>query len=195
MKTKRHVLNKKDSTLKTLASYANRISKLLETAHSAANVELEGALDDLLGAVYALIAAREAGFKGKLGGSEFAVALDRAKDAARRVIYDDGNWIAGFHFNSAIFRISAVFDRLPKAIACCSVAAANSYRTKTGRTWKKSNAHAIRKQVNILKHAAGGTYQGREAKLKTALSAISELLSLAEASCEAVSDGALSQGD
>lgn len=119
MKTKRHSIDTKDPTLKTLVDFAARIVKLLETAHAASNDELVGALDDLLGAVYALISAKEEGFKGKGGASEFAVALDRAKDVVNGETFADGNWMAGFHFNSAMFRISAVFDRLPRALACC----------------------------------------------------------------------------
>lgn len=181
MKTKQHVFGTKDPKLKTLADFAGRIAKLLQAAHAAQNDDLEGALDDLLGAVYALISAREEGFKGKTGASEFDKTLDRANDVAKGEVWTDGNWMAGFHFNSALFRISAVFDRLPKAVACCNLTAGNAYQKKMRRTWTKTNVHAIREQVNILKHTAGGTYKGRRANLETALSAVAELLELAEA--------------
>lgn len=130
--------------------------------------------------MYALISATEEGFKGKTGDSEFKVALDRADDAANGEVWSDGNWMAGFHFNSALYRISAVFDRLPKAVSAPHLTAADEYRQKTQRTWANTNAHAIREEVIILKHAAGGTWEGRLAGRETALSAVAELLELAE---------------
>jgi hypothetical protein len=182
MKTKRRSIDTKDPTLRTLVDFGARIVKLLEAAHAASSDDLIGALDDLLGAVYALIFAREEGFKGKAGASEFSVALDRAKDVVNGQIFADGNWMAGFHFNSAMFRISAVFDRLPKAVACCHLTATKTYQHKTRQPWKKKDAHAIREQVNVLKHSAGGLYKGRRANLKIALSAVEELIELAEGS-------------
>lgn len=175
-----HKFDVADATLKTLADLAARIATLLELAHKAANHDLIAVLDELLGAVYALISAREENFKGKAGSSEFAPILTRAKDVAKGEARTDGNWMAGFHFNSAMFRISAVFDRLPKAVACCHVSAASAYQKKTRRSWKKTDAHAIRQQVNDLKHQRSGLYKGRRADLKTAIAAIQELLELAE---------------
>ncbi len=64
---------------------------------------------------------------------------------------------------SAMFRISAVFDRLPKAVSCCHPTATKTYQKNTRRTWKRKDAHAIREQVNIFKHSAGGLYKGRRA--------------------------------
>jgi hypothetical protein len=183
VKTKRHSIDTKDPTLKTLVGSASRIVKLLQAADAVSHDDLVGALDDLLGAVYASISAREEGFKGKRGASEFAVALDRAKDVVNGETFADGNWMPGFHFNNAMFRISAVFDRLPKAVACCQLTATKIYQKNTRRTWKRKDAHAIREQVNIFKHSAGGLYKGRRADLKVALSAVEELLELAEAFC------------
>ncbi len=71
-------LDLKDSKQKRLAGFAARIVKLLEKPEVQANEPLVAIIDDLLGAVYALIAARQENFKGKLGKSEFSPILDRS---------------------------------------------------------------------------------------------------------------------
>src|SRR5439155_25571738 len=94
-------LDLKDSKQKRLAGFAARISKLLEKPDVQTNEPLVSVLDDLLGAVYALIAARLENFKGKMGKSDFAPILERAKLIAMGKPKNSGNWMAGFHFNSA----------------------------------------------------------------------------------------------
>ena len=55
-----------------------------------------------------------------------------------------------------------------------------AYLAKTGKTWENREAHAIRQEVNALKHDEKGVYDGRLADLRTALSAVGQLLELAE---------------
>ena len=99
-------LDLKDSKQKRLAVFAARISTLLEKSDVQKNEPLVSVLDDLLGAVYALLAARQENFKGKMGKSEFPPILDRAKLIATGKPKNSGNWMAGFHFNSALYRIA-----------------------------------------------------------------------------------------
>lgn len=175
-----HKFDLTDPALKELADCAARIAPLLESALNASNHDFIAVLDDLLGAVYALISATEERFTGKSGSSEFGPILTRARDVANGEARTDGKWMAGFHFNNAMFRISAVFDRLPKALARGQVSAASAYEKKTGRSWRKTHAHAIREQVNKLKHMKDGLYKGRRAALRAAVAATQELLELAE---------------
>ena len=181
-------LDLKDKTQKRLAGFAARIVTLVEKPNVQKNEPLVSVLDDLLGAAYALIAARQENFKGKLGKSEFAPILDRAKLIATAKPKNSGNWMAGFHFNSAMFRISAVFDRLPKSLAgckhaeaCCEHGAAARYQKVKGKAWQMQQLHDIRKEVNAIKHDAVGVYRGRKANLNAALAAVNQILELAEA--------------
>ena len=128
-------LDMNDSKQKRLAEFSARIVKLLEKPDVQNNEQLVSVLDDLLGAVYALIAARQENFHGKMGKSELSPIVNRAKLIAAGKPKNSGNWLAGFHFNSAMFRISAVFDRLPKALGgcghgerCCEHGASAKYR-------------------------------------------------------------------
>lgn len=169
-----------DPRLKELAQYAARIAKLLEGVQTNPNHLLVAVLDDLLGAIYSLVSAVEKGFKGKTGSSEFDPILTRAKQLANGQVRRDGNWMAGFHFNSGMFRISAVFARLPEALSGSHERAKNAYLTKTGKPWENTDAHAIREEVNALKHDEQGVYARRLADLPTALLAVGQLLELAE---------------
>jgi uncharacterized membrane protein len=97
--------------------------------------------------------------------------------------------MAGFHFNSAMFRISAVFDRLPRAFAgcphgeaCCEHGAAAQYRKAKGKAWPNQQLHDIRKEVNSIKHEAIGVYRGTRANLNAALAAVNQVLDLAAVS-------------
>jgi hypothetical protein len=78
-----------------------------------------------------------------------------------------------------MFRISAVLDRLPKALGGHH-AAANRYQKKTGKPWENKQAHEIRQEVNRLKHKASGVFGKRRSALTAAMTAIEQLLHLAE---------------
>lgn len=183
MKTEARRIDLADATLRELAGLAGGIAALLRAPNTRSNDALVATLDDLLGAVYALIWAHERGFRGKAGRSEFEPVLTRATDLANGDMRETGNWMAGFHFNNAMFRISAIFDRLPKALAGDSNRAAAEYLKRRGSAWVNTDAHAIRTQVNDLKHEPHGTYVGRkpDADMPTALAAVNQMLDLARA--------------
>jgi len=166
-------------TFKDLALSSNRIAQLLVHPKAKASDRIIGALDDLLGAVYSLIAAHKLGYKGKVGRSDYKTVLRRAEHVALGEVRHDGNWMAGFHFNSALSRLSAIYDRLPQAYAKSAKRAALAYKTAKGSTWADTNVDAIRQEVIKLKHR-DGTYPERKVDMKVALLALSELLDLAE---------------
>lgn len=163
-----------------LSGSARRVADLLNRVAANPGSPIVAPLDDLLGALYCLVFALDNGFKGKAGASELKPVIDRANQIAKGEIKDDGNWMAGFHFNSAMFRISAILDRLPKALAGSHEGAVAAYSAKRGQTWSNKKAHAIRTEVNTVKHDDVGLWAGRNADMATALSAIDELLDLAE---------------
>lgn len=174
-----HQINLSDPRLKELSTQAGRIATIVAKYKTKPTDPVVAALDELLGAVYALVSAIEKDFKGKLGPSEFQPVFIRAQHLANGQVRKDGNWMAGFHFNSAIFRISAVLDRLPKALGG-HTGAARRYQRKTGKSWQNKEAHEIREEVNRLKHKASGIFAKRRSALTAAITAVAQLLHLAE---------------
>jgi len=174
-----HQVNLWDPRLKALAELAHRITVVVGRFKANRDDPVVAALDDLLGAIYALVSAVEKDFKGKTGKSDFDAVLTRAQQLASGQVRKDGNWMAGFHFNNALFRISAVFDRLPKAVGG-HIAARNAYLKRKGHPWSDKEAHDIRMEVNALKHKASGVYRGRRRALQDATIAVEQLIELAE---------------
>jgi hypothetical protein len=111
--------------------------------------------------------------------------------------------MAGFHFNSAIFRISAVYHRILRILTNEhernievgnrrgqwatvnnlreKLQTESPYTTWTGHPWSFTSLGDVHTEVNNLKHESGGLEGGREAKMAQALDAVDELLVLLEA--------------
>lgn len=175
-----------DTTFKELARCASRIVPLLKSAHGRGDKEMIGVFDDMLGAIYALVDAHKLGFHGKSSESEYGAIEKRSTQVGKGEVKRAGSWMAGFHFNSAIFRISAVFARLviriagkPKEQDARDDANA-AFLKKKHTPWANKEANAIRKEVNNLKHEVGGVFKGRAEDMTTALTALDQLLTLAE---------------
>src|ERR1035437_9514398 len=78
--------------LKALSGYASRIANLLSVSGVQANPDLAGSLDDFLGAVYALIFAKEANFADRLSRSiDIGAVKIRAGQVANGKIRIDGD--------------------------------------------------------------------------------------------------------
>jgi hypothetical protein len=173
-----HLLNMWDPRLQQLTKFAERIQTIAERFRSEPKDPTLAAIDDLLGAVYALVSAVENEFKGKTRFSDFDAVVTRAAQLAEGQVRHEGNWMAGFHFNSAMFRISAIYHRLPQSLGGHNKAK-KIYRDKTGRDWAHDKAAAISAEVNQLKHHRG-TFGGRRQELKDATAAVEQLIDLAE---------------
>ena len=95
----------------------------------------------------------------------------------------DGKWMAGFHLNSALFRLSATYDRILKIVIGGS-GDLRSRREEAERryTWDSTNIRAIHGQATDLKHTPKGVRDGRrkDAGLQNAADALNELISLVE---------------
>jgi len=176
-----------DVRFKELARCASRIVPLLESAHNKGDKDMIAIFDDMLGVVYALIDAHKLNVSGKTGESDYSAIEKRSKQLRDGEVRRVGNWMAGFHFNNAIFRISAVFARLvirfggkPKE-QDAREEAEKAFLKKKGAPWANKEANAVRKEVNTLKHEVGGVFKGRAEDLTTALTALDQLLTLAEA--------------
>lgn len=100
----------------------------------------------------------------------------------------DGVWMAGFHFNSALYRIAAVYHRALKLAA--SDKAQKQKRpmvnyllpdvTRRFPSWTHQRLTAVHNEVNLLKHERAGIYATRRVSFDEAVGATQELLDLLE---------------
>src|SRR5688572_24608271 len=107
-------LDPADPEYSSLTSAASRIAKLLDVADTRQDQFLGATLDLFLGAIYALVLSKHAGYEHRAGSAEPDKIIVRAHDVQAGWIRTDGKWIAGFHFNSGILRIAAVYHRALK---------------------------------------------------------------------------------
>jgi hypothetical protein len=181
-----------DSSYKSLATFGGKLATLLENSKIQSDPNAVGVLDDLLGAVYSLILARHHHFEDRTDRPiEIPVVQARALQIQKGDVRIDGKWIAGWHFNSALFRIAAVYHRLLKV----SVGQPETreyvwdlrprvealYKHWRRTEWSSDHVGAIHEEVNVLKHTTQGVHSGRTATFDDALAGIGELIDLAEA--------------
>jgi hypothetical protein len=123
--------------------------------------------------------------------------LKRARSIGQaHMIRTSGKWLAGFHFNSAMFRLSSVYHRSLKIVAglpesrktvgreedskSLIQSAKRTYKRCTHGPWNNDNIAKIHTEANHLKHTATGIYSGRNVNERQAIMAVSELLTLLE---------------
>ncbi|MCC7178926.1 MAG: hypothetical protein IT177_11105 [Acidobacteria bacterium] len=176
-----------------LAKLAGRIrTRLPRHPGTKQNQDLAATLDLFLGGVHALFLASEGGFKERRRQPiELKVVHKRAEDLSSGKLRQDGLWSAGFHFNSGITRLSAVYHRILKivappltdddAIGVLLPRVSRMYCDLTGSPWRHSAMGAIHAEVNRLKHSEGGLGKERKVGLPLAVQAADELLTLLEA--------------
>jgi hypothetical protein len=180
-----------NETYEKLCGFAQRISNLLESEKVVSRPDMVAALDDLLGAVYAMIFARHYNFEDRSDRPiEVKVVLTRAQQVAQGKVRNDGKWMAGFYFNSALFRMSAVYHRVLKLVTGKSgevgvlrPEAENLHEQWNSAAWQNQNVKEIHGQATDLKHGRRGIYEGRRknAGFENALLGVGELLDLIEA--------------
>jgi hypothetical protein len=167
------------------------MASLLETPLASSNTELFSTLDDFLGAAYSLTFAQRGGFKERRDQTpELEPPRTRARQLEQGHVRIDGVWMAGFHFNSALYRIAAVYHRVLK------LAASDNALQKRKRpmvddllpdveprfpNWKHDHLTAVHNEVNLLKHERCGIYSTRRVLFDDAVAAAEELLNLLEA--------------
>lgn len=179
-------------TFATLARFAARIAKLLSAPTVQADPNVAGTLDDFLGAVYALVFAKRGDFTDRTARSiDITAVQQRAVQIESGDLRPDGKWMAGFHFNSALFRIAAVYHRILKItvgrpttrddVPTLQTQAENLYCQWKQAEWSSGHVHLVHGQVNDLKHTPRGVHDLRKVTYQDALAAIGELLDLIEA--------------
>ncbi len=181
-----------DKSYQALAKFSDRLASLLSNATVQADPNAVGSLDDLLGAVYSLILARHHHFVDRTDRPiEIDVVRKRAEQVKRGDVRIDGKWIAGWHFNSALFRAAAVYHRLLKVavekpetqeyVPKLRPKVEALYRQWKKADWSSERIHAVHTQVNTLKHSPPGVHDVRTATFEDAVAGIDELLNLVEA--------------
>ena len=186
-----YAIDVNDPSFRSLTCMAGRIAILLETSLASSNAELFSSLDDFVGAVYSMVFARRGGFKERRDQTpELEPPRTRARQLQQGHVRIDGVWMAGFHFNSALYRIAAVYHRVLKLVA--------SERALRKRkrpmvddllpdvqsrfpNWTHQNLTHVYREVNLLKHERGGIHTTRLVSFDQALGATEELLNLLEA--------------
>src|SRR6266852_8279589 len=107
-----------DVAYAALTNVAGRLGSLTRDVHLQSDANVLRSLDDLLGAVYALMLARLNQFEDRPDRPpELQPVITRAEQLERGEIRVSGKWIAGWYFNSALFRIAAVYHRLLKVVS------------------------------------------------------------------------------
>jgi hypothetical protein len=83
-------------------------------------------------------------------------------------------WLAGFFFNSAIQRIAACYDRIPKLLDASGDSAPE--RMKKVNRGDYGDWHKVYREVNSLKHDPEGTWEGRHVSKEVAFRAMDQLI-------------------
>jgi len=91
-----------------------------------------------------------------------------------------GQWLAGYYFNSALVRMSAVFHRSLKIKhhQILSTLKVNQLDPTAQKTWP--DLWSILEEVNDLKHDAAGCWEGRTVRFTQALAAMDKLIEILE---------------
>jgi len=165
---------------------------LLKSRKVTANDDVIDTLDYFVGVIYSLALAKERNFQNRTKTkTDAGVVLKRAEEFGGGRLSERGGWSAGFLFNGALVRISAVYHRALKIVLGkpntdehvwkLRPKAETLYTQWTKRTWNNSNIRTVHGEVNTLKHDSGGTRQKRTATYEDALLSVTELLDLIEA--------------
>lgn len=182
-----------DPIYRDLSGFGRRLDALLNKPKVLADDNVAGTLDEFLGALYGLIFARVQGFVDRPPGTliELPVLQRRSGQIASGKIRVDGKWMAGFHFNSALLRLAAVYHRGLKILTgevrpyvyvdALLKTLDPMYTGWTGHPWSNANIDRIHDEVNDLKHTPHGLYGGRNVAFAEAIAAFGELLDLFEA--------------
>jgi hypothetical protein len=176
-----------------LTTLAERIAQLLNFKPQPKQ-SLQACLDDLLGAVYSLMYAKHFKFSSRpqaLGQNDIGNVLIRARKMAVSKLRTEGKWTAGFYFNNALFRTSAVYHRAVKILAESEESreyldklepiAKQRYEDARHASWSNTNVRKVHDEVNGLKHTSSGISGGRGVEFDIAVEAVGEILDLIEA--------------
>lgn len=135
-------------------------------------------LDYVVGALYGLSRAVETGFVDRSSNWHSTYRPHLPQYVGRIVKNEKLNekWLAGFYFNSAIQRIAASFDRIPKLLG----ASGPNARSRMAKVSAQKNIawDKVYEEVNAFKHDIEGRASGRTVTLEEAVAALGEIVQL-----------------
>lgn len=174
------LLASSDPSIQKLIRSAGRVAALLKLPKIPEAVV--DCLDLLLGGLIALAFARTYDYQHRSGPVEVDKIVLRTEELSQGKIRAGGKWMAGFHFNGALFRLSSVYDRVLTIVAAGGDVGERRSDAITRYSCELKHAHAIHRQVNLIKHSKSGTHSGREsnADLDGAILAVEEIVALLE---------------
>jgi len=134
--------------------------------------------DYILGALYGLTKAIELGFVNRavLWHETYRPHLPQYVERITKDQAVNKRWLAGFYFNSAIQRIAASYDRVPKLIRAEGRSARQ--RMKAANTGQFAAWDKVYEEINSYKHDTSGRAAGRTVTLEDAVAAFEELVTL-----------------
>ncbi len=149
---------------------------------SVPNVQEQALLGILLGSLYGLARAVQLGYEDRTGR---ALSLQYSKelrgllaDLEKGNLPSEGQWLAGFYFNSALHRLAALYHRSLKILTGRDDNAPSllEYAVKA-KLLKKEHVSAlatVHKEVNKLKHDTFGVLRDRAVDLALTVTAASQ---------------------
>ena len=170
-----------------LLDFSNRLHNLLRELPD--DLAITDTLDYVIGALYGLAKAIDLKFADRAGESDpmYRPFLSQYVLSIVELEPLHPSWLAGFYFNSAIQRIAACYDRIPRLLGAKEKKGGNANTRMAGvngskdedcqriEHWKK-----VYDEFNPFKHAPEGKALGRGAGMEDALKASDELLRLLE---------------
>ncbi len=167
-------------TKKRLQHLSGRLEELFYS-----HPQLRPALDDTIGAVFALMLAEELGYKDRphsLPSEYLNIPLKRARDMRRGKVRKDGKWAAGFYFNSALMRIAATYHRVLMVVTGKKGKVGKLVKEVKGQFGEFPHQHLddVHDEVNDIKHSPKGISGGRKVTFEEVIAALEELVDLIE---------------
>ncbi|MFL6437687.1 MAG: hypothetical protein ACJ71Q_08920 [Terriglobales bacterium] len=134
--------------------------------------------DYMVGALYGLRKAIDLGFVDRPGGwhSSYRPHLPQYVEAIQTGKPLNQLWLAGFYFNSAIQRLAACFDRIPKLLQATGGTARTKMKSANKASYKEWDA--VYNEINVYKHNTEGRATGREVGTAEAVAAFNQAVAL-----------------
>ena len=142
------------------------------------NADLVPLLDFTAGAIFCLMKAKRLGFKdrpGPLHAKYQASVTQYITEMSEGRFPQNRLWIAGWHFNSALVRIAAAYERAMKSFS----GRKNGNRKellKDFSPFTHAKLDAVYEEVNSLKHDVNAGEAGRTVSFQEAIDALAELV-------------------
>jgi hypothetical protein len=149
-------------------------------------------LDYVLGALFGLVRAHELGFRDRTG-TQFPIYRPHLANYALQIPKNqsvNNLWLAGFYFNSAIQRIAAAFDRIPRMLGAKKKKKVGTKRVPTSAKERMTEINntpfdkweRVYDEVNAFKHDPEGRAAGRTVAMTDAIESFEQLVKLLNSS-------------